>query len=56
VLKYAPFEKIEDVLDMPDLTDSQKDILQANFDKFTVSDPTDALVEGGDRFNNGIYR
>ena len=55
VLKYAPFEKVEDVLEMPGLTDSQKEILRTNFDKFTVSDPTDALVEGGDRFNNGIY-
>lgn len=56
IIKYAPFENLEDVLEMPDLSDRQKDTLRANFDKFTVSAPENALVEGGDRFNNGIYR
>lgn len=56
ILKYAPFENVEDVLEMPGLTEQQKDILQSNLDKFTVSAPVDALVEGGDRFNNGVYR
>ncbi|MBD2462112.1 photosystem II complex extrinsic protein PsbU [Oscillatoria sp. FACHB-1407] len=56
ILKYAPFESIEDVFDMPGLTDRQKEILQANLDNFVATSPEDALVEGGDRFNNGIYR
>lgn len=56
IVRNAPFEKVEDVLDMPGLTERQKQVLQANLDNFTVSPPVDALVEGGDRFNNGIYR
>lgn len=56
ILANAPFESVEDVLDIPGLTDRQKEVLQANLGKFTVTPPEDALVEGGDRFNNGIYR
>ncbi|PSB13770.1 photosystem II protein [filamentous cyanobacterium CCP2] len=56
ILKNAPFEKVEDVLDMPGLTERQKEVLQANFSNFTVTPPEAALTEGGDRFNNGIYR
>ncbi|NJN57321.1 MAG: photosystem II complex extrinsic protein PsbU [Leptolyngbyaceae cyanobacterium SL_5_9] len=56
IVKNAPFDEVEDVLNMPNLTDRQKEILQANLDKFTVTPPADAFVEGGDRFNNGIYR
>lgn len=56
ILANAPFGSVEDVLDIPGLTERQKDILQANLGRFTVTPPEDALVEGGDRFNNGIYR
>jgi photosystem II PsbU protein len=56
ITKNAPFEKVEDVLSMPGLTERQKDVLQANMSNFTVSPPEAALTEGGDRFNNGIYR
>lgn len=56
IIKNAPYEKVEDVLDIPGLTERQREVLQANLDKFTVTDPEAALVEGGDRFNNGIYR
>ena len=55
IVQNAPYEKIEDVLDIPGLTDRQKELLQANFDKFTVTDPSDVFVEGGDRFNPGVY-
>jgi photosystem II PsbU protein len=56
IVKNAPFEKVDDIFDMPGLTERQKDILKDNLGNFTVSSPEDALVEGGDRFNNGIYR
>lgn len=56
ILENAPFENVDDVLDMPGLTQRQKEVLQANLSNFTVSPPESALVEGGDRFNNGIYR
>jgi photosystem II PsbU protein len=56
IVQNAPFNKIEDVLDMPGLTEQQKEILRDNLSNFTVSPPEDTFVEGGDRFNNGIYR
>lgn len=56
ILKNAPFDSVDDVLEIPGLTDRQVDVLKANFDKFTISPPEDTFVEGGDRFNNGIYR
>ncbi|HEY9623245.1 MAG TPA: photosystem II complex extrinsic protein PsbU [Crinalium sp.] len=56
IVKYAPYEEVKDVLKIPGLNDRQKEILQANLDKFIINPPNDALVEGGDRFNNGIYR
>ena len=56
ILSNAPFENIDDIFDMPDLTERQAEILRTNLDKFTISSPDSALVEGGDRFNNGIYR
>lgn len=56
ILSNAPFEEIDDIFEMPNLTERQAEILKANLDKFTISSPDSALVEGGDRFNNGIYR
>ena len=56
IVKTAPFGSVEDVLDMPGLTERQKDILRNNLGNFTVSDPEDTFVQGADRYNNGIYR
>jgi photosystem II PsbU protein len=56
IVENAPFQAVEDVFDLPGLTERQKDVLQSNLKNFTVTAPEDALVEGGDRFNNGIYR
>ncbi len=56
ILQNAPFNDVNDVLDMPGLTSRQVEILQANMGNFTLSAPEDTFVEGGDRFNNGIYR
>ncbi|MCL1466656.1 photosystem II complex extrinsic protein PsbU [Argonema galeatum] len=56
IVKNAPYEKVEDVLSIPGLSDRQKEILQANLDSFTVTYVEDALVQGADRINNGIYR
>jgi photosystem II PsbU protein len=56
IVKYAPFNDIDDVMNMPGLTERQKEILRDNMDNFTISAPESALVEGGDRFNNGIYK
>jgi photosystem II PsbU protein len=56
IVKNAPYEKVEDVLNIPGLTERQKEILRNSLDQFTVTDVEAALVEGGDRFNNGVYR
>lgn len=55
IVQNAPYEKIEDVLNIPGLSDRQKELLQANLDKFTVTEPSEVFVEGGDRFNPGVY-
>ncbi len=56
IVKNAPYESVEQVLDIPGLSDRQKATLKANLDHFTVTDVEAALVEGADRFNNGIYK
>jgi photosystem II PsbU protein len=56
IVQNAPFEKVDDVFDIPGLTERQIQTLRANLDNFTISAPEDTFVEGGDRFNNGIYR
>ncbi|MGI0486821.1 photosystem II complex extrinsic protein PsbU [Pantanalinema rosaneae CENA516] len=56
VVKNAPYDQVDDVLDIPGLSASQKAVLQDNLSNFTVTDVESALVEGADRINNGIYR
>lgn len=56
LIKNAPYDKVEDVLDIQGLSERQKQVLQANLDHFTVSEVEPAFTEGDDRFNNGIYR
>ncbi|MCW6036920.1 photosystem II complex extrinsic protein PsbU [Spirulina subsalsa FACHB-351] len=55
IVENAPYQKVEDVLNIPGLSEGQKERLQANLENFTVLDPVDVFVEGGDRFNNGYY-
>lgn len=55
IVQNAPYEKVEDILDIPGLSDRQKQLLQANLDKFTVTDVDPTFVEGGDRYNPGVY-
>lgn len=56
ILSHAPYEKVEDVLNIEGLSDRQKQLLQANLDHFSVTEVEPAFNEGDDRFNNGIYR
>ncbi|HEY9673007.1 MAG TPA: photosystem II complex extrinsic protein PsbU [Waterburya sp.] len=55
IVQNAPYQQVEDVLDIPGLSERQKELLQANLDKFTVTDPSEVFVEGGDRYNPGVY-
>jgi photosystem II PsbU protein len=56
ILLNAPFDDVEDVLNMPGLSEPQIEILRKNLTNFTVTPPDPALVEGADRFNNGVYK
>lgn len=55
VVDNAPYKSVEAVLDIPGLSERQKELLQANFDKFAVTNVDTVFTEGGDRYNNGIY-
>ncbi len=56
IVRNSPFESVDALFDMPGLSDRQKDILERYKDRFVVTEPSSAFVEGGDRFNNGIYK
>lgn len=56
IVLNAPYEKVEDVLNIPGLSDRQKELLQANLENFTVTELETIFNAGDDRFNNGIYR
>jgi photosystem II PsbU protein len=47
IIKNAPYEKVDEVLDLPGLSEKQKSRLQANLDKFTVTATSSELTEGG---------
>lgn len=56
IVRNAPYENLEDILDIPGLSDIEKSRIQDNMDVFTISPPNPALVEGDDRYNNGAYK
>jgi photosystem II PsbU protein len=56
IIKNAPYEKVEDVLNIPGLSETQKARLQENLDKFTATEPLPELIEGDDRINKGYYK
>ncbi len=56
IVQNAPYQNVEDVLNLPGLSDRQKQALQANLDNFRVTEVKPAFTEGDDRYNNGIYR
>lgn len=56
VIENAPFKTVEEVLNMPKLSQRELEILKANLDNFAVTSPEPALIEGGDRINPGVYR
>lgn len=55
IIENSPYEKVKDVLELPDLSERQKERLQENLDQFVVTEPEGAFVEGDDRINNGVY-
>lgn len=55
IIDNAPYEKVEDVLNIPGLSETQQARLQANLDKFTVTETSLEFTQGGDRYNPGVY-
>lgn len=55
IIKNAPYEQVEDVLEIPGLSETQKQKLEANLEKFTVTPKSNVFTQGDDRLNNGIY-
>lgn len=55
IIQNAPYDNVEDVLDIPGLSDSQIERLQANLDKFIVTDVEASMNAGDDRYNPGLY-
>ncbi len=45
ILNNGPFQKVEDVLNIPELTASQKKLLAANLDSFTLTEPVVPLAQ-----------
>lgn len=55
IIKNAPYDEVNDVLNISGLSEKQQSRLQANLDKFTVTEPSKELIEGDDRINPGVY-
>lgn len=56
IIANAPYDSLDDVYDIPGLSDRQKETVAKYADRLTVTDQSEALTYGGDRINNGIYR
>jgi photosystem II PsbU protein len=56
IIAAAPYDRVGDVLNIPGLSERQKSTIQKYMDQFTVTEAVDALTDGDDRINNGIYR
>jgi len=55
IIQNAPYTTVEDVLEIPGLSPSQAERLQANIDEFFVTDVEASMNAGGDRYNPGLY-
>ncbi len=55
IIQNAPYDNVEDVLDIAGLSEKQKERLQANLDNFVVTDVADVMNSGDDRYNPGVY-
>nr|WP_293122579.1 photosystem II complex extrinsic protein PsbU [Moorena sp. SIO4G3] len=55
IIKNAPYDSVEDVLNIKGLKPKQKKKLQANLEKFTVTKTSEVYNAGDDRYNPGVY-
>ena len=56
IVRNAPYNEIEDIFNIPGLSDTEIQRMKDNIDIFSISAPNPALVEGDDRYNNGVYK
>jgi photosystem II PsbU protein len=56
IVQNAPYNNVQDVLQLKGLSERQKQVLEANLDNFVVNEVESVFTEGDDRYNNGIYR
>ena len=55
IIQNAPYNDVEEVLNIPGLSDTQMKRLQANMDEFFITDVEASMTAGGDRYNPGLY-
>lgn len=55
IIQNAPYSEVEDVLNIPGLSESQVERLQANLDNFTANPLSEVFNEGDERYNAGVY-
>ena len=55
IIQNAPYSNVDDVLDIPGLSESQTERLQANMERFIVTDVEASMNAGDDRYNPGLY-
>ena len=54
IINNAPYESLDDVLNIAGLSDSQKELIKANANQFTLKKPDESM--GRERINNANYR
>ncbi|NJK61093.1 MAG: photosystem II oxygen evolving complex protein PsbU [Oscillatoriales cyanobacterium SM2_1_8] len=54
LVQHAPYERVEDIFAIPELSDRQKTTLQSHVELFTLRRPDNALNR--ERINNASYR
>jgi len=54
IIQNAPYQSLDDVLNIAGLTEEQKQKISASADKFTLKKPDNSMNR--ERFNNSIYR
>lgn len=55
IIQNAPYNNVNDVLNIPGLSETQAERLQANLDEFFITDVEASMTAGGDRYNPGLY-
>lgn len=56
IVDNAPYDKVEDVLKIPGLSDRQIATLKSHLDEFTVTTVSDVYTQGDLRLNDGVYK